>query len=794
MDRNAALVVILVLAAGLRLYGFDWGTDTETGKFYRFHPDEATLVDGAGWIGRDLREIKASYGKAPMYLLSVVAHVAGSALGVIPFATEDAASMRFTHLVGRAMSAIFGTITVWVVFCIGRRLKDEWTGVLSAGFLAVCAGHIQQSHYYTVDVFLAFWVTLGVYLILRMPSESRWLYLIFGLVCGIGAGTRLVGVWLGIPFVVAHLWPGNGRIALRNLLNPRVGIAFLVAAITALGCEPLLILDPDYFFSTDDVRRLLPSLDVANGEAVRIWTLYDFSTTPYLYYVTHLFRYAMGTPLEIVCLVGLFTAIWKREKAGWVILGWLVPYFLLVGGLFTKPIRYTTPMVPLMVVLGAWACLEGAIWAHRRWQWRPILALPVLVIALPAALYGFGVTRIYGNEDSRITAARWVASPIPQGDQVLVEVGGFPTRWMVPEDRYHVKLDQPSYFINVEGCFPYAVQVGFVETMLEDVDWIVVIEENRMKQFLATGDEYPIGYEYYHRLGTGHLGFERVARLKSSPGLLSWSFSEEDAEPTITAFDHPTVSVFRRTSEALSGVVQEWKKEVLQNPQLPDRDFEVGKSAYLKGKWNSALVAFRRVTSLRPDFLLRHLMQVNTLIRKGEEARAKEIWEDVDARFGGIPVEVGVGLVRAGLIEDGVAYLERSVSLFEMAGKVPGWVVQAAAEARFELASKLYEREDFSSAETEYRRAIELASDFVSPHVGLGTLYLDQHRYNDALPALKRALKLDGSHADTWFLLAKVHHALENLDEARQAIQQAMSLQPDQENYESECLALQLQN
>ena len=61
-------------------------------------------------------------------------------------------------------------------------------------------------------------------------------------------------------------------------------------------------------------------------------------------------------------------------------------------------------------------------------------------------------------------------------------------------------------------------------------------------------------------------------------------------------------------------------------------------------------------------------------------------------------------------------------------------------------------------------------------------------------PALKRALKLDGSHADTWFLLAKVHHALENLDEARQAIQQAMSLQPDQENYESECLALQLQN
>ena len=98
----------------------------------------------------------------------------------------------------------------------------------------------------------------------------------------------LVGVWLGIPFVIAHLWPGEVKVPWRNLVNSKFGITFLTAAIIALGCQPLLVLDSDYFFGTDDVRRLLPSMEVASGEAVRIWTLFDFSTTPYLFYVTAL--------------------------------------------------------------------------------------------------------------------------------------------------------------------------------------------------------------------------------------------------------------------------------------------------------------------------------------------------------------------------------------------------------------------------------------------------------------------------------------------------------------------------
>ena len=104
---------------------------------------------------------------------------------------------------------MLGTLTVLVVFVIGRALGGFWTGVLSAFFMAVCAGHIQQSHYYTVDVSLTFWVSVALYLAIEMPSERLWRYIAFGAVIGLATGTRLVGVWLGVPFVLAHVIPSG---------------------------------------------------------------------------------------------------------------------------------------------------------------------------------------------------------------------------------------------------------------------------------------------------------------------------------------------------------------------------------------------------------------------------------------------------------------------------------------------------------------------------------------------------------------------------------------------------------
>ncbi|MDP6042431.1 MAG: tetratricopeptide repeat protein [Candidatus Latescibacteria bacterium] len=787
MTRNALLILgfILALAAGLRFYGLDWGTDHQTGTFHTFHPDEKTLIDSAALIGDDMSKIVSSYGKAPMYLLAGLAHSLGFITSAEPF--QD---VRFTHLVGRSISALLGTLTVLITFLIGRTLGSLWTGILSAFFMAICAGHIQQSHYYTVDASLAFWVSLALYLAIRLPDTRIYLYIAFGLAIGFATGTRLVGVWLAIPFVLAHLIPlgpplkkgeeNRYHLWLRQILPPfskgglgGICIATAVGLVIALICEPFLILDPELFFSESDARRLIPSMQIAQGELVRIWTLHDFSTTPYAFYLTHLLRDAAGYPLEIAAFFGIGLALWQRNRTGLILLGWLLPYFLLVGGLHTKPIRYVTPMLPTLAIFAAWSC----IWMgqHLRNLQRFAPAIPAILIGIPTLLYGLATVSIYGQEDCRITASQWIAKNIPQNASVLAEMGGFPTMWMVPNDRYRTRPDQPSFFLNTEGCFPYNEHITFIDDQLRGTDWIVVINENRMRQFEGAPHHYPIAHAYYRKLKTGQLGYTRAAEFRVSPTLLGYTFRSPDADPTVTSYDHPTVTIYRRI-ENVAERIATWREDVRRDPTLPDRELFSGVEAYKAGNYPIARLAFQRTINLRPNFLLGHLMIINTYFREGREQEAESMWKKLDAQFDGIPAEVGMGMVKANLVREGTLYLEHCMTKYLQAGQSPGWIRKAAAESWYLLGEEYHQRHQLDAAQNAFTRATELVPDYHVAYVGLSEILLEQGHADQALSILKQVNAQDLKNSRIWRLMGKAHQNLGDMDKAQFYERQAKAL------------------
>ncbi len=683
----AFLIFILVASAVLRFYGIGWGTDPETGRFHAFHPDERTVVESAGLVGVEVTKAVTAYAKGPAYVLWVLAKGAGFVAGIEPFDKNDNRSVRFTHLLGRGISATLGTLTVWVVFAIGRHLAGIWTGVLSATFLAFCAGHIQQSHFYTVDVSLAFWTTLGVYLILKLPSDRTRPYVVCGLVCGMAAGTRLMAGMLCLPFLMAHIWPqqtgtenmevGRGKrkpgqkrgwVAVQAgrvwrrvgpAVTPRALLCGAVVVAVVVVCEPLL-LRPGEFFSSKDMRNFLPSMRVAKGQTIRIWGLYDFSTPPYLYFITHLFRYALGTPLEVAALCGVALAIWKRQRGWWVLLAWLAPYFLLVAGLHTKPVRYTTPMQPLMAVMGAWACVEAAVWMRRRLNQVWVYALPVVLVVIPTATYGIATSRVY-RSSSRFEAAGWIKRKIPEGERVLAERGGYPTSWMVPADRYKQKLDEAAWFLSADGNLPYEAHVEFIQNRLSGVKWIVVIEENRMRPFMKVPRRYPVAHTYYRRLAEESLGFERVAQFKVAPEILGFTYSEADAEPTITGFDHPRVLIYRRTNPKVQDLLEQWRAEVRTDPALPDRYVHAGVVAYHRKAWKRAESAFQRSLDVKPEFALGRLLLREVYLAEGRSVDAKRELRRISDS--GLSAGAYVGLIRVGMAERGATYLNRYIKL-----------------------------------------------------------------------------------------------------------------------------------
>ena len=684
----ALLIFILIASAALRFYGIGWGTDPETGRFHAFHPDERTVVESAGLVGVEVTRAVTAYAKGPAYVLWVLANGAGFVTGIEPFDKNDNRSVQFTHLVGRGISATLGILTVWIVFAIGRHLSGIRTGVLSAAFLAFCAGHIQQCHFYTVDVSLAFWTTLGVYLILKLPSDRTRPYLVCGLVCGMAAGTRLMAGMLCLPFLLAHVWPAQARTEtgevrrgkrkrsrrwrwlaaaaaervwrrLKPAVTPRALFCGAVVVAVVVVCEPLL-LTPGEFFSSKDMRNFLPSMKIAKGQTIRIWGLYDFSTTPYLFFITHLFRYALGTPLEIAALCGVALAIRRRERGWWVLLAWLAPYFLMVAGLHTKPVRYTTPMQPLMAVMGAWACLEAAGWLRSRLNQFWVYALPVALVVIPTAAYGIATTRVY-RSSGRFEAAGWIKRNIPEGERVLAERGGYPTSWMAPADRYRRKLDEAAWFLYADGNLPYEAHVEFIQNRLAGVNWIVLIEENRMRPFMKVPQRYPIGHTYYSRLADESLGFERVALFKVAPEILGYTFSEADAEPTTTAFDHPSVAVYRRTSANVQELLEQWKAEVRTDPALPDRYVHAGVVAYHRKAWKRAESAFQRSLEVKPKFALGRLLLREVYLAEGRRAAAKrELRRIADS---GLTAGAYVGMIRVGLVARGARYLNKYLEL-----------------------------------------------------------------------------------------------------------------------------------
>lgn len=70
---------------------------------------------------------------------------------------------------------------------------------------------------------------------------------------------------------------------------------------------------------------------------------------------------------------------------------------------------------------------------------------------------------------------------------------------------------------------------------------------------------------------------------------------------------------------------------------------------------------------------------------------------------------------------------------------------KSTQEMHYDLGVAYLESEMYAEAIIEFRKAIDLDSDFVAPHVGLGTVYLEMGQLDDAENAAREALRIDAN-------------------------------------------------
>ena len=422
-----ALAAILLIAAGLRLTHVNWD------DYGHLHPDERFITQ----ISMDIRAPSSAinyfdtgtsalnpynierqdgsrqstfvYGTLPLFVNKFVAtNMSWLSLGLF----DDYDDYDHYNLSGRALAGIFELGTVLMVFLLARRLVSSNAGLLAAFLYAVSAFPIQNSHFFVVDPFLAFFATFTVFFAVRSALDGGWWnFAIAGLGAGLAAATKITAVsllpvvvlaigvyaWPGVKPYLAPLWAGDRREYQRQRDGRRLDASvatFFLGSLLALFVAFLAFrIAMPYAFNSPDVMgwfswRLghvwivpVPYPDIMNqhwlrdqvdqqrllsGDAAFPPNVQWIGRSKWLWPLQQMVSWGMGPALGITAWLGVvFAAIYafRRRLGVWLVpLAWVLGYFAFMGAQYSLYMRYFLPLYPTLAVF-------AALVLYKTWQW-----------------------------------------------------------------------------------------------------------------------------------------------------------------------------------------------------------------------------------------------------------------------------------------------------------------------------------------------------------------------------------------------------------------------------------------
>jgi len=579
------LLCVILIGGGARLYNplWDLGTfphpdERSTLLFYatqiRFPENKADTLDprqstlNPFWNAQTQERRSYTYGHFPLYslvltsaFLEQLAPLAAS-INVPPEVVDFLGRATTGHgytVVGRILVALFDTLSIYLVFLIGRRLYGAWAGLLAATLSALAVLHIQLAHFFAVDPISTTFVLLAIYgSLLIFDRRTAGSAFLAGLAIGLAVSSKysalpivLVPATAGL-FIIkdAHQAKDSGIGAAFRL----IGITALTAFITFALTSPFVFLDWANFY-----RAVVEEQgDMVSGLADFPFTRQYRGTTPYLYFIEQQIKWGLGWPLGLLAFAGLAWALIRVLSNGlrpgeWLILAWLVPYFGLTGLFLAKFIRYMSPVTPLIIILGVGMLVMLArrlsqIWSGARWLVSSLAAIILIGTAFWAAAF---VNGVYAAEHSWVTASRWIYANVPDGSCVAREhwEEGVPRDWawrepgMSPGNHSYYQPQLPMY----DPDTPQKYEI--IRDTLRQCDYLVIASNRMLRTLPRLSERYPMSTAYYQALFAGELGYELVFEAETPPRLGSIVIDDQPADESFTVYDHPKAFIFKKTRD-----------------------------------------------------------------------------------------------------------------------------------------------------------------------------------------------------------------------------------------------------
>jgi 4-amino-4-deoxy-L-arabinose transferase-like glycosyltransferase len=545
LKKHKTLSVVLLLtiiSALFHFYNLDWGA-----PFY-FHPDERNIAISVSQLHfpNQMNPHFFAYGSLPIYAIYFTGYAVNGLSQLATGQSHQTTTFEQAIIISRLYSALFATLLIPFLFFIGKKLKDETTGLLAAFFATASVGLIQFSHFGTFEMWLTFFSVLLFWICLSIGKSLRVLSLfLLSVTVGILVAVKISHLAL-LPLVILFLF-GQTLVQYKKRplferplrFIPRV-LAFLVTAFTVYYfTNPFVFTDTKSFL---DSMRYESTL--ALGTLPVFYTGEFYNTIPVVFQFLFVYPFLINPLMTILFLPAFAYFVYltiKNKKIAFLL---LASFFLILllsqAFFFVKWTRYMIPTLPFMYLILA-VTIATLKHSKQKLFHRPALFMSLVLINTIFALSYF--ITAFVQPDTRIQAAYFARQTIASNASVLSEIYDM---GIVPFNESFSNITL-FHFYDLDNNSPTATSDS-LQQLLAEKNYIIIPSQRILKTRLFHKDNFPVGNVYYQALQNNSLGFRKIYETPCDIFCQITYLGDPvfRFEQTANVFDRPTVLIYKK--------------------------------------------------------------------------------------------------------------------------------------------------------------------------------------------------------------------------------------------------------
>ena len=529
------LLLVLALSCFLNLYGIQWGLPA------LWYPDEPETIESIVIpMARNLDPNPHIFNKPSLYYYFLEIFLLPYFLYLRIFSIPIESYTNFVGTVtfiSRFVTALTGVLGVYIMYLLGKNLRNEKTGLIAALLLTINLGYSGYSHFAYMEVPMLVLILGTLFLCFRYLDNQKVSFLYWAsFIGGLAVSTKFnAGLPIGTSIIICHFVRMRSQIHTEHSFREIFMVFFsrelffsLALVISGfLICTPFSVLDYKTFCG-----YILKQIFITKG-----YKVFEESYTWIKNFIR--LKNGFGSPLFVLMVFAFFYGLirFSKKPSGKEAIIFLIPilYYAYIGTWRVSAFRYVLPVIPFLVLAG------GLFLFHvRRWRKLPRRMTFVVfgIIVVYSLLFTFRGVRCFTN-DTRELATQWIEEHVGEGCRV--EVYSYMSYLPRFSDRVVVRRITPNYISESERYERFRKSrignqlLGKMDDDYEEVDNrsefslealsqrnpdYIVLSGFYYKRYLKKEKDvrempYPELSKYFQQLIDGEAGYRAAVRMEN---------------------------------------------------------------------------------------------------------------------------------------------------------------------------------------------------------------------------------------------------------------------------------------